>query len=116
MLTAADVRRIALALPETSEQPCYGTPGFYVRAKLFARLREDGTSLMVRCGDVDEKEFLLAAPPTALFTTSHYDGYAAILVRLEVAETALLEEVLTEAWILRAPKRVAERWIADHGD
>lgn len=52
MATSDDVRRIALSLPETSEGPLYGTPGFRVKDKAFARLRDDGT-VLVRLATID---------------------------------------------------------------
>jgi hypothetical protein len=53
--TDDDVGRIALSLPATAEKPSYGTPGFRVRDKLFARVREEGDVLVVWCEDLGEK-------------------------------------------------------------
>jgi hypothetical protein len=107
MATESDVRAIALALPETEERPSYGTPGFRVKDRLFARIREPGV-LLVRCADEGEKAFLLRADPEKFFTTPHYDGHASVLVRLEAVDRDELAELLTEAWRVRAPKRLAE--------
>lgn len=104
MVTDDDVRRIALSLPGTSERPSYGTPGFRVKDKLFARLREDG-ALAVYVSALDEKEALIAADPDVFFTTPHYDGYAMVLVRLEAIGPHELDEVLTDAWRVRAPAK-----------
>jgi hypothetical protein len=105
--TESDVRAIALSLPETEERPSYGTPGFRVKDRLFARIREEGV-LLVRCADEAEKEFLLRADPTKFFTIPHYDGHASVLVRLSAVDRDELAELLTEAWRVRAPKRLAE--------
>jgi hypothetical protein len=78
----ADVRELALALPHTTERPSYGTPGFRVKDRLFARIREEREVLVIWCASIDEKEFLIAAEPAKFFTTPHYDGYAHVLVRL----------------------------------
>jgi hypothetical protein len=108
--TADDVRELALALPATTEKPSYGTPGFRVKDKLFARIREEGDVLMFWCGGLDEKEFLIAAEPEKFFTTPHYDGHPMVLVRLGAVDRAELGELLEDSWRLRAPKRlVAER-------
>jgi hypothetical protein len=107
MATESDVRAIALSLPETEERPSYGTPGFRVKDRLFARIREPGV-LLVRCADEGEKDFLLRADPEKFFTTPHYDGYASVLVRLDAVDRDELAELLTEAWRVRAPKRLAE--------
>jgi hypothetical protein len=105
--TESDVRAIALSLPETEERPSYGTPGFRVKDRLFARIREEGV-LLVRCADEAEKEFLLRADPEKFFTIPHYDGHASVLVRLSAVDRDELAELLTEAWRVRAPKRLAE--------
>ena len=70
MATEADVREIALALPETAERPSYGTPGFRVKDRLFARIREPGV-LVLWVGDEGEKDFLIRADPEKFFTIPH---------------------------------------------
>jgi hypothetical protein len=105
--TEDDVRAIALSLPETSERPSYGTPGFRVKDKLFARIREPGV-LMLRVADEGEKDFLLRAAPEKFFTIPHYDGYPSVLVRLEAVDRDELAELLADAWRTRAPKRLAD--------
>ena len=107
MATESDVREIALSLPETEERPSYGTPGFRVKDKLFARIREPGV-LVLRLTDEGEKDFLLRAEPDKFFTTPHYDGYPHVLVRLGAVDGEELRELLTDAWRVRAPKRLAD--------
>ncbi|MFI6319203.1 MmcQ/YjbR family DNA-binding protein [Nonomuraea sp. NPDC050556] len=106
MVTLDDVRRAALALPETSEKLMYGTPAFYVRAKWFARMREEGDVLVVPVASEEHKHELVAAEPGIFFTLPHYDGYASVLVRLQEIGADELGELLTDAWRLRAPKRL----------
>ena len=106
MVTTDDVRRIALSLPSTTEKPSYGTPGFRVKDKLFARIREEGDVLAVWCWDLGEKEELLASDPDTFFTTPHYDGHPMVLVRFAAVDVDELTELLTESWRLRAPARV----------
>ncbi len=98
-----DLRRVALSLPATTEKPSYGTPGFRVRDKLFARVKEDGASMAVFCADESEKAALIESEPDRFFTTSHYDGRAMVLVRFAALDVAELTDVLTESWRLRAP-------------
>jgi hypothetical protein len=105
--TEEDVRRIALSLPETSEKPSYGTPGFRVKDRLFARMREEGDVLVVFCADSSEKEALLASEPEVLFSTPHHDGHPTVLVRLDVVDHDLLTELITDSWLARAPARLA---------
>jgi hypothetical protein len=60
------------------------------------------------------KEALLADDPDVFFTTPHFDGYPAVLVQLDKIGVEDLEEVIVEAWLTRAPKRVAQRYIDEH--
>lgn len=119
-----DVRRIALSLPETAERESYGNPSWRVRDKGFVwerplrqtdlkALGEDAPSgpiLGARVEHLGAKEALLADDPDVFFTTPHFDGYPAILVRLEEIAVADLEEVIVEAWLARAPKRLAREY------
>jgi len=108
----SDVRELALSLPETIEKSSYGTPGFRVKDRLFARIREEPGVLAIWCADLDEKEFLIRAEPEKFFTVAHYDGYAMVLVRLEAVDREELLELLTESWRLRGPKRLVAEFDA----
>ena len=120
-----DVRRLALALPETSERPSHGNTSWRVRDKLFvwerplrpADLRALGEAapagpiLGARVKHLGAKEALIADDPAVYFTTPHFDGYAAVLVRLEGIADDELEELIVEAWLCQAPKRLAKEWL-----
>ncbi len=107
MATEDDVRRIALSLPETSERSSYeGTPSFRTKRKSFTRIRADGESLVIFVASLEEKEALLASDSEKFFTTPHYDGYPAVLVRFPATDVEELRELLTDSWRLAAPKRV----------
>ena len=121
-----DVRRIALGLPETSEAPSYnGNASWKVRDKGFVWERPlrtsdlkalgdeapDGPILGVRVEHVGAKEALLADDPAVFFTTPHFDGYPAVLVQLEKISIEELEELIVEAWLQRAPKRLAKEYL-----
>jgi hypothetical protein len=105
-VTFETAREIALALPGVEEGTSYGTPAFRVRGKLFARLWEDGETLVVKVG-FDAREILLRTAPETFFTTDHYAGYPSVLVRLPAVEREVLASVLEEAWRTNAPKRLA---------
>ena len=126
-----DVRRIALALPETEERPSYGgNPSWRVRDKLFAWERPlrradlealgetapDGPILGVRVEHLLAKEVVLAADRDVYFTTPHFDGYPAVLVVLDRIAMPELEEVITEAWLVRAPARLARAYREARGE
>ena len=121
-----DVRRIALALPQTSEESSHGIPRWRVKDKGFIWERPlrradiealgeaapDGPILAARVADVGVKEALLADDPAVYFTTPHFAGYPAILVRLDQIDLAELDELIVEAWLARAPKRLAKEYLA----
>jgi hypothetical protein len=120
-----DVRRLALALPETSERPSHGNASWRVRDKLFvwerplrpADLRAlggaapHGPILGARVEHLGAKEALIADDPDVYFTTPHFDGYAAVLVRLDEIDVDELEELIAEAWLCQAPKRLAKQFL-----
>ncbi len=108
MITEDDVRRMALALPATTEKPSYGTPGFRVKDKLFARIRDEGDLLVVWVADLGEKAALLAAEPDKFTTTPHYDGHPTVLVRMGAVDLDELGELLADAWRARAPQRLRD--------
>ncbi len=104
-VTSEDARRLLLALPGVEEGPCYGTPGWRVKKRFLARLKEDGDTLVVKVGD-EERDILMAADPKTFFITDHYVGYPTVLVRLSNVRLELLKEVLERAWRRAAPKRL----------
>jgi hypothetical protein len=115
MASRADVRRIALALPEAQEEPGFS---FTVGGKGFAwpwleRLDPKKTRVPnpdvigVRVANELEKQALLSLDPRVFFTEPHYNGYPAVLVRLTAIELDMLEKVLTDAWLTRASKKLA---------
>ncbi|HEY3758830.1 MAG TPA: MmcQ/YjbR family DNA-binding protein [Solirubrobacteraceae bacterium] len=127
MPTWDDVRRLALALPETSERLSRENHQWRVKDKLFVwerplRPKEiealgadapDGAILGARVEHVGAKEALIADDPRVFFTTPHFDGYAAILVRLDRIAPKDLEEVVTEAWLARAPPRLIKEYLSE---
>ncbi len=116
MATEDDVRRIALSLPETTEKPWFNTPGFRVKDKGFLRIRTKAEGgLVVFVADLGEKDALLASDPSKFFTTSHYDGYPAVLVDLAAIEVDELRELIIDSWRLKAPKRVLKAFDEQSG-
>lgn len=102
-MTLDDVRELALALPGAHEGTSYGTVAFRVKDKLFARVLEDGVSVVVKV-TFDQREVLVDSAPDTFVVTPHYQGYAWVVVRLEEIDRELLREVLTEAWRIAAPR------------
>src|SRR3954449_8847094 len=118
-----DVARIARRLPETTEGPTHDqNRSWRVRDKAFAWERPlrkadlaelgdaapSGPVLAARVPDVGARAALIADSPTVYFTTAHFTGYPAVLVRLDAIDVEELAELLDEAWTCRAPKRLAD--------
>ena len=124
----ADLDAFALELPQaTKELSEDGRPIYKVHGKLFCFHRgrrpdavdESGERLddvlMFRVADLDVKELMLADVRGIFFATPHFDGYAAVLVRipqLARLEREELDDLVAEAWLTRAQKRVARAWLA----
>jgi hypothetical protein len=126
MATWDDVARIALALPETTEEQAWGNRHWKVRGKGFVWERPlrksdlkvlgdaapEGPILGARVEHLVAKEALVRDPSKVFFTIPHFDGYPAILVLLDEIDLDGLDEVIVEAWLCRAPKRVADAYMA----
>jgi hypothetical protein len=128
----ADLDRLALSLPQvTKELSDDGRPSYRVHGKLFCCRRgrrpdaiDPATGerlddvLMFRVADLDVKELLLAEDRGLYFTTPHFDGYPAVLLRipdLDELDADDLYDLVAEAWLTRAQKRVAKAWLEEHG-
>jgi hypothetical protein len=115
--TQADVRRIALSLPETEEAAdrfafsvrnkgkLKGFVWVWLERVALRKARVPQASVIaVRVASLDDKEFLLASDPETFFTEPHYNGYPAVLVRLPAVTVRELRSIITEAWRCQAPK------------
>ena len=126
----ADLDELALSLPHTAKEVSDdGRPSYLVHGKLFCchrSRRRDAVDpetgerlddvLMFRVGDLGAKELLLADDRGVFFTTPHFDGYPAVLLRipdLAALDGAELRDLIVDAWLTRAPKRVAKAWLAE---
>jgi len=105
-LTFDSVRQIAQTLPGAEESTSYGTPAFKVKGKLFARLHQDGESLVVGV-DFDEREEMMSADPEKFYITDHYLNYPWMLVRLSQVNPDELRDLLIGSWRRVAPKHLA---------
>jgi hypothetical protein len=128
----ADLDQLALALPQaTKEVSEDGRPSYLVHGKMFCFHRsrrpdavdpETGERmddvLMFRVPDLDVKELIVADDRGVFFTTPHFNGYPAVLMRipdLARIDREELEDMVVEAWLTRAQKRVAKAWLQEHG-
>jgi len=96
--TQADVRRIALSLPDTEEAPNHFAFSVRNRGKLKG-------FVAVRVANLSDKDVLLALDPEKFFTQPHYNGFPAVLVRLPAVTARELRPMITEAWRCQAPKQ-----------
>lgn len=130
MASLDDVARTALALPGVTEADRHGNRTWFVGGKGFAWERPfsaadlrrfgddpppDGPILAVRVGDLDEKEAALAAHPDAFFTVAHFDGHAAVLIRLGAVGPEALREAVVDGWLACAPEPLARRYVEGGG-
>jgi hypothetical protein len=120
-----EVRRVALGLPGASERVSRDLRQWIVKDRLFVWERPlrrsdlealgsaapEGPILGARVEHLMAKEALLQDDPGVFFTTPHFDGYPAVLVRLDRIGSKDLEEVIVEAWLNRAPKRLVEDYL-----
>jgi hypothetical protein len=120
-----DVRRLALALPDTSEGTSFGNRSWRVKDKSFVWERPLRRSDLTALGEaaprgpilgarVDHegiKQALIAEDPSVFFTTPHFDGYPAVLVQLDHISSKALQELIEDAWLACAPKRVAATYL-----
>lgn len=128
MATIDSATAIIAELPEVTVGVRYGHSAWAVGKNVFAWIRPfskadlkrfgdrtppDGPILAVRTADLHEKEAILAAHPRACFTISHFDGFAAVLVDLDSADDDELRELLIDGWLVYAPKKVADTFLAD---
>lgn len=124
-----DVDRIAAALPEVTFRTVRGgLRQWRVKDKLVAWERPlrkadfealggaapHGPIVGVRVPDLVAKQALVADDPDVYFTTPHFDGYPAVLIQLEQISPEELEEAIVEAWLDRAPKRIASNWLEEN--
>jgi hypothetical protein len=129
----ADLDKLALAMPQaTKEVSDDGRPTYSVHGKMFCFHRtrrpdaiDEATGermddvLVFRVADLDVKELLLADDRGVFFTTPHWRGYAAVLMRipdLKKIDRAELRDLVAEAWLTRAQKRVAKAWLAENAE
>jgi hypothetical protein len=131
--TMEDLDELALALPEAEKEVSEdGRPSYLVRGKMFCfhrGRRPDAVDaqtgerlddvLMFRVDGQEEKELVLADPRGIFFTTPHFNGYPAVLIRIPDLERLARDELadaVVNAWLTRAPKRVAKAWLAAQGE
>jgi hypothetical protein len=114
-VTWEDVVRIGLELPEVEVGSAYGTPALRVRGSFMCRVREDGETLAIRC-DLDERPFLIEASEGVLFVTPHYEAWPMVLVALPRAGEQLVRELVEDAWVEKAPKRLVSAYLSARGD
>ncbi|MEI5585436.1 MULTISPECIES: MmcQ/YjbR family DNA-binding protein [unclassified Agromyces] len=125
-----EVRELALSFPDTSEHVSWGAAHWRVHGRGFVWERplrkadlaflgiveQEGPVLGVRVEDEAVKSALVEEDPMVFFTTPHFDGFPAVLVRLDRVSRRRLEELAAEAFLAVAPKRLADEWYSHHGD
>jgi hypothetical protein len=110
MPDAEDVRRICLALPDTTEKVAWNMPTFRVAGKMFVTLPEDETSIAVRCPK-EERDELVLAEPEKFWIADHEAMFAWVRARLSAIEDEdELRDILTDSWRQAAPPRLLDAY------
>lgn len=126
----ADLDRLAMAMPETTREDTDGRPAYRVHDKMFCfhrGRRPDAVDaatgerlsdvLMFRVASLEDKDVLLSDGRGVYFTTPHFRGYPAVLIRigdLVRIDQEELADLVAEAWLTRAQRRLARPWLAEH--
>lgn len=113
MPTWEDVVAIGSRFPGVEVGKSWGTPALKVKAKFLCRMRTNPDALVLRVIHMGEREALLQGDPETFFITPHYDGYPAVLVRLDKVDPTELAELLEDAWRTQAPKRLIAQYEED---
>jgi hypothetical protein len=103
-----DVCRIARTLPDAEETTSYGQPCFKVNGRPFVNTGRVAGAIVTRAPD-DERDLLIAARPDAYFTTPHYDGWEAVLVRLDAVDDDELAGRIEDSYVFMQSKKPARR-------
>ncbi|MGA4845369.1 MmcQ/YjbR family DNA-binding protein [Streptomyces sp. G5(2025)] len=106
-VTSDDVRRIALALPDTVEKIAWSMPTFRVSGKMFVTVPDDETSIAVRCPKAERDELVLAEPDK-FWVAAHEASSAWVRVRLAALDKEELTDILADSWRQAAPPRLLE--------
>jgi hypothetical protein len=111
------VCEIARALPGAEETTTYGQPAFKVGGKLFVWMSpsNDAVGALALRVDPEEKAPLIASRTDRCFSTPHYEGHPILLVRMDRMEPDELAELIEDAWLLCAPKRLLDGFLAEPG-
>ncbi|MFF8278822.1 MmcQ/YjbR family DNA-binding protein [Streptomyces lateritius] len=103
MSTSAEVRAVALSLPETTEKEAWSMPTFRVAGKMFLTLPDEETSMAVRCPK-EERDELVLAEPEKFWVADHEAAFAWVRVRLAALDDAdELRAIVVDSWRQAAP-------------
>ena len=113
MITADELRRVVLSLPEAEERETWGHPTFRVRDKMFAALSDDGRQASVKATR-EEQAALLAAAPETFGVPAYVGRHGWVSIQLATVDPAELGELVVEAWRQTAPRRLVAAYDSGH--
>jgi hypothetical protein len=105
-----DVIAIGERFPGVEVSTSYGRPALKVAGKFMCAIRENPDAFVFRVLDVPDQQALLQGEPDVFFTTPHYDGWPYVLVRMDTVGTEQLEELIEDAWRIRASKKLVTEY------
>ena len=111
-MTEAEVRALALSLPQVEEAISYGKPAFKAFGKFLCRVRKEDDSIVLVGVEFDERETLMEAEPDTFHITAHYKDYPSVLARLRTVDPGTVRSFLMRRWRACAPKKFLKEWDA----
>ena len=112
-MTFDEIKEICLTFPGVAEHTVFGGPTLRVGKRFLACIAKiDHEALVLKLPDANERDFLLATQPDVFYVTDHYADFGSILIRMPQIERELLFELVEQAWMQVAPKKLVKQYQA----
>lgn len=113
-MTFDEIRQIILSFPEVEEHNVFGGPTFRIRRRFLACIAKiDSDTLVLKVPDQREREYYLATRPDIYYLTDHYVNFECLLVRMPMANQEELRQLIEQAWLTYAPKKLVKKYLGD---
>lgn len=110
-MTFDDVRQLALSFPGVTEHSVFGAPTFRIGKKFLASTAKiDPDALCLKLSDQLHREFLVESQPDVYYAPPHYADFGSVLIRLSQADPEEVRDLLEQAWLACAPKKLVANY------